>query len=318
MLRVLYACLLRLHPPYFRRRYAEEMLWIFDQASGTRAVARLMADAALSLARQWTLRPEFLERPIPSEAGGPALDAVPAFHTFGNSAPRAAALVNGGVVSLVVFGAVFLGMAYGWGHPALSELLPGGKSARHPRAAATRRPAGPAADRTGPKIPESRSAGELKPESAWSSAMGLLGLSPPRRPAVRAKPEAGEAGSRATSSVLPAANAIVSPQVQVQPGAGARSVIAAGIPIPDEPLRPYVGVYVLEPPDGRVIVVTLENGELTAQVGGEKKRVLVAESGTKFVAVGMENRWFEFVTAPGGEVTTVHLFETERKTARRR
>ena len=32
MTRVLYATLLRLHPPAFRRQFASELLWIFDEA----------------------------------------------------------------------------------------------------------------------------------------------------------------------------------------------------------------------------------------------------------------------------------------------
>jgi len=37
MLRPLYRCLLRLHPPGFRKRFAEEMLSIFDQATECQA-----------------------------------------------------------------------------------------------------------------------------------------------------------------------------------------------------------------------------------------------------------------------------------------
>lgn len=45
MTRFLYVCLLRLHPQRFRQRFAEEMLWIFDQAADSRSVTRLFADA---------------------------------------------------------------------------------------------------------------------------------------------------------------------------------------------------------------------------------------------------------------------------------
>ena len=75
MLRRLYCLLLRLHPPYFRQRFANEMLLIFDEkttADGRRAAARLMADGAASLARQWALRPRFWEQPArPVADGGP-------------------------------------------------------------------------------------------------------------------------------------------------------------------------------------------------------------------------------------------------------
>jgi len=58
MLRPLYCCVLRLHPPGFRRRFAGEMLSIFDHTPEKPAAARLLADGLLSLLRQWTLRPE--------------------------------------------------------------------------------------------------------------------------------------------------------------------------------------------------------------------------------------------------------------------
>ena len=56
MTRIVYRALLRLHPPAFRRQFADEMLWIFDEAPGTQAVAPLLLDALFSLARQWLLR----------------------------------------------------------------------------------------------------------------------------------------------------------------------------------------------------------------------------------------------------------------------
>jgi hypothetical protein len=55
MSRTFYRLLLRLHPPAFRRQFADEMLWIFDQAAGAAAVW-LLCDAFVSLARQWLLR----------------------------------------------------------------------------------------------------------------------------------------------------------------------------------------------------------------------------------------------------------------------
>ena len=52
MTRLLYRCLLCLHPPAFRRRFAGEMRWIFSQQPSP----RLLADAFGSLLRQWLLR----------------------------------------------------------------------------------------------------------------------------------------------------------------------------------------------------------------------------------------------------------------------
>src|SRR5256884_4321164 len=61
MLRLFYRGLLRFHPSRFRERFAEEMLSIFDHVEGRAASAELVADAFISLVRQWTMRSEYWE-----------------------------------------------------------------------------------------------------------------------------------------------------------------------------------------------------------------------------------------------------------------
>jgi hypothetical protein len=56
MTRALYRCLLWMHPPFFRREFAGEMLWIYDEAAQSSRVFPLFLDGFLSLARQWVLR----------------------------------------------------------------------------------------------------------------------------------------------------------------------------------------------------------------------------------------------------------------------
>lgn len=56
MTRALYRWLLWLHPPSFRRQFAGEMLWIFDEAAAAEGPARLLLDGLGSLLRQWTIR----------------------------------------------------------------------------------------------------------------------------------------------------------------------------------------------------------------------------------------------------------------------
>jgi hypothetical protein len=56
MTRALYRYLLRLHPPAFRRQFAGEMLWIFEECAASRGTLALFLDGVLSLARQWLLR----------------------------------------------------------------------------------------------------------------------------------------------------------------------------------------------------------------------------------------------------------------------
>ncbi len=55
MTRLLYRSLLQMHPTAFRRRFAAEMLCIFDEVAAGATMA-LFADAVASLARQWFLR----------------------------------------------------------------------------------------------------------------------------------------------------------------------------------------------------------------------------------------------------------------------
>ena len=54
MKRAFYRCLLWLHPPGFRERFAREMLWIFDETAGRGL--RPFTDVLVSLLRQWTFR----------------------------------------------------------------------------------------------------------------------------------------------------------------------------------------------------------------------------------------------------------------------
>ena len=54
--RALYKLLLRMHPPAFRQRFAEEMLFIFDEAAPSLGAFALVCDVFVSLVRQWALR----------------------------------------------------------------------------------------------------------------------------------------------------------------------------------------------------------------------------------------------------------------------
>ena len=56
MTRALYASLLRLHPPSFRRQFGGEMLWTFDQARVSEGTLVLLLDLFVSIARQWLMR----------------------------------------------------------------------------------------------------------------------------------------------------------------------------------------------------------------------------------------------------------------------
>src|SRR6266436_6191926 len=106
MIRLVYVFLLRLHPPCFRRRFGDEMLLVFDQAAGKWSAGHLLADAFLSVWRQWALRPDFREPLLSASVAQQSLDGVPVFYTFGSSAPRRGALFQGVVLSVFVFSAI--------------------------------------------------------------------------------------------------------------------------------------------------------------------------------------------------------------------
>jgi hypothetical protein len=54
MIRILYRSLIRLHPPEFNERFAEEMLWIFDECDRKEHLG-LLGDGFVSLLRQWSM-----------------------------------------------------------------------------------------------------------------------------------------------------------------------------------------------------------------------------------------------------------------------
>lgn len=51
--RRVYQLLLALHPAGFRERFAQEMLWVFDQSVADTGVCHALADGTLSVMKQW-------------------------------------------------------------------------------------------------------------------------------------------------------------------------------------------------------------------------------------------------------------------------
>ena len=103
MLRPLFQILVGLQPRAFRRRFAPEMLSIFDQASGKRAALSLVADACISLLRQWALRPGFSREPSPAEQPQMAPAGARSFYIIENYRPSGVALLQGATLSLAAF-----------------------------------------------------------------------------------------------------------------------------------------------------------------------------------------------------------------------
>lgn len=79
MTRTLYRCLTCLHPPAFRLRFEEELLWIFDESIDESGAAPLVYDAVISLLRQWLMRSGMWKWVLGGIAG-----AVPVLIGFGS------------------------------------------------------------------------------------------------------------------------------------------------------------------------------------------------------------------------------------------
>jgi uncharacterized membrane protein len=79
MTRTFYRWLICLHPPAFRQRFEQELLWIFDESSDASGAAPLVYDAAVSLLRQWLMRSGMWKWVLGAIAG-----AVPVVIGFGS------------------------------------------------------------------------------------------------------------------------------------------------------------------------------------------------------------------------------------------
>ena len=127
MLRLCYRCLLRFHPARFSERFAEEMLSIFDHGEGRALRSKLVADAFVSLLRQWTLRPQNLEQKAAASIPIGAT-AAPALFTLGEFKVRKSALFYGAALTLILYCGLFLALKHSRKHyvylpSALSESV---------------------------------------------------------------------------------------------------------------------------------------------------------------------------------------------------
>jgi hypothetical protein len=116
MLRRLYGCAVRLHPPSFRRRFGDEMLYIFDQQKGKLAALGLTLDCMFSLSRQWRLRPHGGSELSSAPLGSPTSERIPSLETFGSFQPRTSAIIHGALLSLALFCMTAFGIRYSWIH----------------------------------------------------------------------------------------------------------------------------------------------------------------------------------------------------------
>jgi len=109
--RYIYRALLRLHPPSFRERFAEEMMSTFAEASSNQSLLGLLADCFVSLTRQSLLRPNSWRVPVPEVVYATSTH-VPLFawERINVSAPGLSAgrWMQGSFISLALFAGAWM------------------------------------------------------------------------------------------------------------------------------------------------------------------------------------------------------------------
>jgi hypothetical protein len=306
MLRPLYRCLLRLHPPGFRRRFGDEMLSIFDQAAGKAAAFKLLADGLLSLARQWGLRPEFWHGISPAPTPQPASDGIPSFATIDPFRPRTAAVIHGLVLSTAVFCLTCFAIRYSWIH-VLHVRIPQVQF-DSPTSIQPSRSSVISASLEGPPAPTS-------PKSRAQVAPAVLPRSPLRL-AVRPQ-HATSAPQQRPTQFLAEADSSEAQKDSMFSHQISRTTIET-----QSQLQTYEGTYVVESQERLTISITTEDGHLVMSVAGQPKRALAPVSETKFVVRGIENCWIEFVRDRGTDadatIRQLRLFQNGQQFIARR
>ena len=280
MLRFLYCAALRAHPRHFRERFAEEMQAIFDQAESPLQQVGLLADAALSLFRQWTLRPEFLqERATAAPEGGVLL-----FSSLGDSKPRTVALFYGAILSALVLNGVSLTIGYAWEHPIFLEF---------------RRPVivPPAAWRARPKM-QPVPAASADPSLYTDQGRVLLIFNSPSHPASPAQPSA---------KPVPQAGAPTAGSVETSP-----ATVNTSIDTPAGILQSYAGTYVSQAADERVRV-TIEGGQLQLELVGKFRSLLAPLPNPQLLACSVGDCWVTFSTGAQGTVDRIEVHHLGRE-----
>ncbi len=305
MLRRLYSCLLRLHPEGFRERFAPEMLSIFDHAEKGTAAAKLVADALLSLVRQWTLRWEYWERA--SEKRVPwSADGAPVFYTLESFKPRRGALFAGGMLTLTLFYAGYLDLKFDWSDSAFIPFKgiefdagPEFRALGSPYVA-TPQESARAYSRLQPVSPR----GETKLAEVVPSIPGKPLHSPASAPATLLKAPAQHGLDVLASNGSP---------IRVAPSSTGRPVAPAKIA--EDALQIYTGAYATDPPNEFTVLITGEDGELAIEIPGEPKSRLVPAQGTMFVFSGPHNGngdWIEFAKRDDGSAGELRIYRNGR------
>src|SRR6266566_2105044 len=293
MLRLFYRGLLRFHPARFRERFAEEMLSIFDHVEGREATAELVADAFISLVRQWTMRSEYWEEKVsasvPAGVGG-----FPVFYTLESFKPRKSALIGGAVLTWIACSAVFLALSHSRIHsvylPSISFEPAASSSAQLPASA--------------PNLPPTQASVHRRTQS--DSIEPRANSSEADRPSP-GKPMPSEPNSSARVSVSQEqarldATGMLGRTITTPPLVQSSNQPVAPTKIRKETFHLYVGVYSTDVPNKLTVLVTAQDGRLAIEVPGKQKSMLVQVDGARFAFSEAQNNWIEFMKHDNGAV----------------
>jgi hypothetical protein len=273
MLRFLYRAALHAHPPYFRKRFAEEMLAIFDQTESGLERTGLLADAGISLVRQWTLRPRFWEEPATAADGGVVL-----FSSLGDSKPRMAALLSGAVLSAMVLNGVSLTMGYAWEHPRFLEF-------RRPTIV-------PPASWTPPSKEVPATSTYAAPYLSTDQGRVLLIFN---------------AHDKSTSKAPSGEGADV-PVAEIAPPAS-----DAGIGVPASMLSSYAGIYLSHDPSVQQVRVGTHGDRLELDVVGQFRSPLAPVPNSQLLACEVGDCWVAFLLGEKGTVDRIEVHHLGRQ-----
>jgi hypothetical protein len=273
MLRFVYRCALRLHPSSFRERFADEMLYIFDQQRGPRAAFGLVLDSFFSLLRQWTLRPHIWVGVSRISVVEPTSNGAPSFATLDNFRPRVSTIVDGMVLSILLFCMTVYAVRYSWIHVLDVRTL---QTVFHPNQVIS-----PSKDRNYSASSSANPAPRDSEKSRLISDHLQVDVIPVDRESTSGPDKTSEAphNSAAHTQIL----------VQFR-------------------LEPYVGKYFSQSPPLK-ISIGMEGDHLSLTVGGRPRRALSPVSQTRFLIAGAEKSWIEFTTDDHGRIDSLRLVE---------
>ena len=293
MLRLFYRWLLRFHPTRFRERFAEEMLSIFDHVEGSAATTELVADAFISLVRQWTMRSEYWEEKVsaslPAGVGG-----FPVFYTLESFKPRKSALMGGAVLTWIACSAVFLALSHSRIHsvylPSVSFEPAASSNAQLPAVAPNLPP-------TQASVHRRTQSDAIEPRANSSEAdRPSLGKAMPSEPNSSARVSVSQEQGTLDARGKLGRTITTPPLIQ------SLSQPVATTKIRKETFHLYVGAYSTDVPNKLTVLVTAQDGRLAIEVPGEQKSMLVHVHGARFAFSEAQNNWIEFMKNDNGAV----------------